>query len=208
MSDCKTALQELKVFTQTSTQKFILASASPRRADLLSALGLKFEIIPADINEDAQAGETAEALVERLAIEKAREISRKHPQSWVLGADTVVVLDDQILGKPCDRKDAARMLNLIQGRTHKVWGGIALLQSASNIQEVQSHMSEVEIVKLNAKQIQAYIDSGEPLDKAGAYAIQGIGAALVSRVAGSYTNVVGLNLSAVLELFYKHHLIG
>lgn len=195
------------MFIQDFKQKLILASASPRRAELLGALGLKFEIIPADINEDAHSGEAAEALVERLAREKAHEISCKHPQSWVLAADTVVVLDDQILGKPCDPEDAARMLNLIQGRVHKVWGGIALLQSTGHIQEVQSYMSEVQIVKLNAKQIQAYIESGEPLDKAGAYAIQGIGAALVSRVTGSYTNVVGLNLSAVLELFAKHKLI-
>lgn len=208
MSDGKAVRQELKVFTQNSTQKFILASASPRRAYLLSALGLKFEITPAHINENAQAGETAQNLVERLSLEKARTIARNDPQAWVLAADTVVVLADEILGKPNDRDDAARMLNLIQGHTHKVWGGIALLHSKEHVQEVHSYVSEVEIVKLSLKQIQAYIDSGEPLDKAGAYAIQGIGAALVSRVVGSYTNVVGLNLSAVLELFAKHKLIS
>lgn len=196
------------MYRQQQLEKLVLASASPRRAQLLKSVGLRFDILPSQVNEDAKLSEDPRELVERLAFEKAQEVARKLQQAWVLGADTVVVLDGQILGKPLDRADAARMLSLIQGRQHQVFGGIALLNSQHNVKEVQSHVSEVEIVKLDPRQIEAYIESGEPLDKAGSYAIQGIGAALVAQVAGSYTNVVGLNLSATMNLLSKYNLVS
>lgn len=178
--------------------KFILASGSPRRRDLLNSIGLEFEIVPADIDERVEDGESPEDHVRRLASSKALEVSRRVEQAWVLGADTVVVLDDTILGKPRDRRHAAEMLAVLAGRTHVVYTGYAVVDSEKHDRGVVRHVrSEVRIRNLSPAEIEAYIDTGEPMDKAGAYAIQGIGAALVQEVNGSYTNVVGLPLCEV-----------
>jgi septum formation protein len=179
--------------------ELILASGSPRRLELLQGCGLSFEVLVSGCDEENLAGESPEQMVKRLAEAKARFVAQKHPGAWVLGADTDVVLDGEILGKPQDAQDAEKMLAKIQGREHLVWGGFAILNQARGITHVEAHLSRVQIAPLNERVIRSYVATGEPLDKAGAYAVQGLGAAFISRIEGSYTNVVGLNLEAVLR---------
>lgn len=185
----------------------ILASSSPRRRELLTALRLTFEIKPADCDETPHPSEFPEAMVKRLAQAKAQVVSIAQPDAWVLGADTTVVVDGEILGKPEDDADAARMLALIQGRRHVVWGGAALLNQRQGVAEVWGESSEVEIAPMTTDLISDYIATREPYDKAGAYAIQGVGAQFVTRVFGSYTNVVGLNVSALLQVLRKYGVV-
>lgn len=180
--------------------RLILASQSPRRRELLQDAGIRFDILPADADETEIPGEPAKQMVERLALAKAEKIALAHPAAWVLAADTTVVVDEKILGKPLDHIDAARMLGLIQGREHEVWGGISLINNQSGFSKTETHCTKVKMRKLSSAEIKAYIETGEPMDKAGSYAIQGVGASLVESVNGSYTNVVGLNLSATLAL--------
>jgi septum formation protein len=176
----------------------ILASASPRRRELLDLLGLCFRQVPSSIDETLLDGEAPEAHVQRLARAKAYDVTRQVPGFWVIGADTIVVLRDRILGKPRDRDDARAMVSLLAGQTHRVYTGYALAHSRFPEKErVRCVCSEVTMRHLSAEEIDGYVNSGEPMDKAGAYAIQGIGAAIVSSVAGSYTNVVGLPLCEV-----------
>jgi septum formation protein len=196
------------MFKNSHGQRIVLGSSSPRRRELLAGCGLEFEIFSPDIDEQVLAGEKAQQLVERLAFEKGACISAKQPDAWVLAADTVVVLDDQILGKPLDEADAARMLAMLQGRSHQVWGGIALINLSRRIEHVSSFHSYVAIKALSSNQIAAYIKTKEPMDKAGSYAIQGIGAGLVTEVQGSYSNVVGLNIAAVLDLLQQYQVIS
>jgi septum formation protein len=161
---------------------------------------MAFEVVVSDADESALPQEAPQQLVERLALAKARVVAERHPHAWIIGADTVVVLDHEILGKPEDKEDAARMLSKLQGREHQVFGGVAVINRKLQI-EVSCHsVSRVKFVPLGAAAIGRYIESGEPLDKAGAYAIQGRGAALVSEMAGSYTNVVGLDLAKLMGL--------
>ena len=181
-------------------QRLILASQSPRRRELLQDAGIRFDILPADADETEIPGEPAKQMVERLALAKADKIATAHPTAWVLAADTTVVIDGKILGKPLDQADAARMLGMIQGREHEVWGGICLVNRQSGFTKSETHCTKVKMRSLTPAEIKNYIQTGEPMDKAGSYAIQGIGAGLVEAVNGSYTNVVGLNLSATLAL--------
>lgn len=182
----------------TARPHLILASASPRRHDLLSRIGLRFVTMPADIDESRLNGEPPEEHVRRLAIAKARAVSHIHPGLWVLGADTIVVIDGRILGKPTDRAEAEVMLATLSSRTHEVFTGYAIVNSALPSRERWGVVrSEVFIRELAPSEIAGYIDTGEPMDKAGAYAIQGVGSAIVARVSGSYTNVVGLPLCEV-----------
>ncbi len=185
--------------TMFSGEEIILASASPRRADLLRASGIDFRVCVSKCAEEIVPEESAEQMVRRLSFEKAHDVSQQFRHRWVLGADTTVVIDGEILGKPEDEADARRMLGKISGRTHEVWGGFTILNAALDVVHTESHRSAVDIVKLSDTEVLNYIKTGEPMDKAGAYAIQGIGAGLVSKVVGSYTNVVGLNLSAVIQ---------
>ncbi len=176
----------------------ILASGSPRRKDLLESIGVSFEVIPSDVEESFPVGETPSEGVRRLSLEKAREVSDRNPGYWTLGADTVVVIDGQILGKPADKTEARAMLTRLNGRIHEVFTGFSLLNSECPHNTVTDFSrSEVLIRELSQNEIEEYVDSGEPMDKAGAYAIQGLGAALVQSVNGSYTNVVGLPLCEV-----------
>jgi septum formation protein len=176
----------------------VLASASPRRRDLLSAIGIQFQVVPADIDERATANESPVAHVKRLALAKARQVSEKIPDLWVLGADTIVVKDKQILGKPRDKQEAKRMLSLLSNATHIVYTGYALVHAGQpERQKIRYVRSSVFIRRLAPKEIAAYVATGEPMDKAGAYAVQGIGAAIVETVSGSYTTVVGLPLCEV-----------
>jgi septum formation protein len=176
----------------------ILASASPRRRQLLEEAGVRFSVIPSGAAEDVHPGETPEAYALRVARGKAREVAQTHPGHWVLGADTSVEIDGQILGKPRDTADGARMLRLLSGRTHRVMTAFVLLESVGQIKASQVVISRVTFKTLSEGQIHDYLSTGEPMDKAGAYAIQGIGAALVEHVEGSYSNVVGLPVEEVL----------
>lgn len=176
----------------------ILASSSPRRHELLSSINLKFLVVPSSIRERNINGESPEDQVCRLAQEKALDIANRFPEKWVLGADTIVVIDDQILGKPKDPSDAERMLGMLSSRDHTVYTGYALLNlRMPDRKRVRWVRSEVYIREMSQTEISGYVRTGEPMDKAGAYAIQGIGAGIVERVSGSYTNVVGLPLCEV-----------
>jgi len=187
----------------------VLASASPRRRELLSQAGFSFEVHPTQIPEDPIPGENPVAYVTRLAREKAEAVyaeitkaaaseQRASAALQVLGADTTVTLDDQILGKPADSADAARMLRLLSGRTHRVITGVALV--TANSTEVASETTTVQFLALSDEEIAAYIATGEPMDKAGAYAIQGHAARWIPRIDGDYFNVVGLPIALVSAL--------
>jgi septum formation protein len=188
-----------------------LASASPRRRELLSQVGYSFEVRPAHINEDPLEAEDPIAYVTRLAREKAEAVFRElsmadlpvqnqglDGQSAVLGADTTVTLDNAILGKPQDAVDAARILRLLSGRTHRVITGVALVTQEAT--EVAAEATAVRFLTLSDEEIAAYIATGEPMDKAGAYAIQGRAARWIPRIEGCYFNVMGLPLALVCSL--------
>jgi len=180
--------------------RLILASASPRRRELLAATGLTFEILPADLDESPHPGESAETYVRRLAIAKAQAIAPHHPGAIVLAADTTVTIDGLLLGKPQSPEEARWMLGQLSGRWHAVVTGVAVVAAATNHCAVKVIGSRVQMRPFALATIEWYLASGEPLDKAGAYAIQGLGAALIERVEGSYTNVVGLPLTETLSL--------
>src|SRR6266403_5079002 len=158
----------------------VLASASPRRQELLRNAGITFEVVPANIPEHSLPGEAAKACAERLAREKALAVTRQRPHDIVLGADTVVVIDSQILGKPSDPADAARMLRMLSGREHRVITGVCLV--ANGQPSVASETTLVTVSEIADKEIADYVASGEPMDKAGAYAIQGIASRWITRI--------------------------
>ena len=181
----------------------VLASASPRRRALLASRGLRFEVMPADVAEDARPGEAPRALVERLAAEKALAVRARLPRTprrLVLGSDTVVVLGEEILGKPRDAAHAVELLSRLAGRTHTVWTGVAVAATGDAAPRVCSVASRVTLRAATEAELRAYVATGEPLDKAGAYALQGEGRRFVSRVEGSESNVVGLPLDEALAL--------
>lgn len=178
--------------------EIILASGSPRRVDLLSQAGVVFKTVVSGCDEIEIVGEAVKAMVERLALLKAQSVASKHPHALVIGADTTVFLDNQVLGKPRSREEACSMLERIQGRTHEVWGGIAVVREEDSHIEVWSHRTLVTMTPMNKEEIQSYVATEEPMDKAGAYAIQGIGLQYVEGIQGSYSNVVGLNIASLL----------
>jgi septum formation protein len=178
----------------------ILASASPRRRELLSQLGLNFTVSAADIDETPHPGEAPEAYVLRLAREKAGAVAPRHPGAWVLAADTTVVLGPELLGKPRDAEEAKAMLGRLSGRTHEVHTGVAL---AGRHTEGLVVRTRVTFRALTPGEIAWYAGTGEPLDKAGAYAVQGKGGFLVAAVDGSPTNVIGLPLGETLALLER-----
>lgn len=176
-----------------SSLTLILASASPRRRELLGQFGLAFDVDPADIDETRRNGETAESYVLRIAGEKALHVADRHPGQPVLGADTAVVLDGHSLGKPVDAGEARSMLRQLSGRSHQVMSAVALVcPDGRRLSRLSS--TEVEFGQLPVAWIDAYIASGDPMDKAGAYGIQNQAGIWVSRITGSYTGVVGLPL--------------
>ena len=176
--------------------RLLLASASPRRADLLRAAGFEFDVLPADVDEAVHAGELPEHYVRRLADAKAAAVLGAAGQRVVLAADTVVVVDDHILGKPLDGRDAARMLRLLSGRGHQVVTGVTIATVAGRrLTRVEG--TKVELAVMSGDEITWYVESGEPLDKAGAYAVQGLASRFVVRIEGSYSNVVGLPTALV-----------
>jgi septum formation protein len=177
----------------------ILASASPRRRELLAGLGVRFTLRAADLDETPRPGEDPETTVLRLAREKAAAVAR--PGELVLAADTDVVLDGDILGKPRDPEDARRMLARIAGREHTVLSGVALEEPGTGRRASGMAVSRVRMAPMTPERIAWYVATGEPLDKAGSYAVQGIGALLVEEIFGNYTNVVGLPLPLTWRLF-------
>jgi nucleoside triphosphate pyrophosphatase len=216
----------------------VLASASPRRQDLLQSAGISFTVQPADIDETPHAGEPPRACAERLAREKALAVSRLRPQDVILGADTIVVVDEIILGKPADAADAARMLRLLSGRVHHVITGVCLVRPEIRGKETIANQnaslpnagttpgrtsgSEIRILKADGHElriaaettlvtmnelyddeIQEYVATGEPMDKAGAYGIQGIASRWIPRIEGDYSNVVGLPVALVYRMLRR-----
>jgi septum formation protein len=182
--------------------RLVLASASPRRAELLRAAGIPFDVVVSDVDETQSVGETPDAYVERLAIAKAVAVADRGEARPVLGADTTVVVDGAVLGKPIDTTDARRMLLLLAGRTHIVLTGVALVAPRSGVAESRRRLArvcatQVTFAPLTEAELNWYVASGEPMDKAGAYAIQGLASRFVTRVDGSYSNVVGLPVSHV-----------
>jgi septum formation protein len=183
--------------------KFILASASPRRRELLASIGLEFEVKPSHVPEVHQAGEAPEEYVARLSRDKAQALAAQHPDQWVIAADTTVLLGEELLEKPVDAQDAARMLATIAGQTHIVYTGVTLENAGRDYRDTRVAESEVRMLPLSAEEIAWYVRTGEPLDKAGAYAVQGIGAMFIESIHGSYTNVVGLPLATLFQMLRR-----
>lgn len=178
--------------------KIILASASPRRRELLTQAGYTFEVVPAHIDETRRAGEDPAAYVERLALEKAQAIHAQHPDATVLGADTTVVLNGEVLNKPKDIEEAARMLRALSGCTHQVHTGIAVV--TRNAQRSHVETTNVVFASIPEEELAAYLATGDSLDKAGAYGIQGYAARWIPRIEGDFFNVMGLPLAATVRL--------
>lgn len=179
--------------------RLVLASASPRRAELLHRLGLRFEIVPSHVPENGVDGETPEEHAERLAREKAMEVGRLHPGTMVLAGDTVVVRDGVPLGKPRDEDEAVAMLRSLAGRVHLVVSGLALAFPDGSLRSGVS-TTEVEFRVFDGSFARRYAETGEPMDKAGAYGIQGLGGVLVRGIKGDFYTVVGLPLPLLLDL--------
>lgn len=181
-------------------QKIILASQSPRRIELLKQIMSDFEVIPSDIEETFDPQRTPRENAIALAVEKAQWVARKYKDCFVIGADTIVVLDDKIIGKPTDKNDAHKILRQLSGREHQVITGVAIVNS---IVAKEAVVSTVNFKPLTDDEITGYISTGEPLDKAGAYAIQGQGAFMISSYQGSYSNIVGFPLDTVKDLLIQ-----
>lgn len=189
---------------ETRTPKLILASTSPRRRELLASLQLPFEVVPSHADESVQRGLSPEKIVETLALRKAGAVAQtvreQYDNALIIGSDTIVVLDGEILGKPVDEADAVRMITALQGRTHRVFTGVACIHTGTGEQNIGYRETSVTMKPLDAKTIAAYVKTGEPADKAGAYAIQGFGATLIEGIQGCYFNVVGLPLSLLSDM--------
>jgi len=185
------------------TAPLVLASASPRRRALLAQLGLSFEVAAGDVPETPREGERAEQFALRMAREKAAVVADRCPNKCILAADTVVVVDGTVFGKPTDRDDARRMLQALSGRTHRVLTAVALIDATGRRDDVfvESH---VRFRAVTAAEIETYLDSGEPFDKAGAYGLQGQARQFVLEVRGSESNVIGLPMDEVAALFRRH----
>jgi nucleoside triphosphate pyrophosphatase len=190
----------------------VLASASPRRQEILRNAGIAFVVHPTDIAEIPHPGEAPRAFAERMSKEKALAVSQQRPHDTILGADTVVVVDDQILGKPQDQADAARMLRLLSGRSHIVITGVCLVgpplgtenrELRTSFQDIKSETTIVSMDSLSDADIRSYVTTDEPMDKAGAYAIQGIASRWIPRIEGDYFNVVGLPMALVWRMLRR-----
>lgn len=179
--------------------RIVLASASPRRAEILTSLGIPFSIDPPALVESLLEGENAEEAVSRLSEAKGAEVAVRHPEAWILSADTLVSLDGRILGKPRDAAEAAGMLQTLAGREHEVFTAVRLRRGGDAGSEIRER-SRVRISPLTEEEVAWYVGTAEPLDKAGAYAVQGLGARFVESVSGSFTNVMGLPARAVYRL--------
>jgi septum formation protein len=186
----------------SSPKKLILASRSPRRSELLRSLGLEFEVSPSRVEEITDPGQSPEQNATKIARDKARWVARQNPGCYVLGADTMVVLDREIIGQPTDEEDACRILSKLAGKQHRVITGVVLITPEAQEYET-AVVSTVTLKPVSENEIRSYIATGEPLDKAGAYAIQGEGSFLVEAWEGSWSNIVGLPLEALTGLFQQ-----
>ena len=187
--------------------RLILASQSPRRSYLLKQAGISFDVLPANIQEKMIEGEPPESYVQRLSREKAEFIAGRHPRRWVLGADTVVVIDDRLLEKPDSMGSAVAMLKRLSNRTHTVYTGFTICCLDKNTTITRAVATQVKFKQLTDREIEWYTATEEPFDKAGAYAIQGLGTFLVKSIDGSYTNVVGLPVCEVIEILLEQGVI-
>jgi septum formation protein len=181
-------------------EKLILASASPRRSEILTIAGWPFEAIPADIDEQVKDSEDPVSYVERLAFEKAHTIAGRAVSGLVLGVDTIVLLDGRIIGKPESKDDAKSMLRDLRNRWHEVLSGVALLRAGTERKIITHQRTRVHFTDFSDSDIEWYVGTGEPMDKAGAYAIQGKGAIFVDRIEGDYWNIVGLPIQLVYKI--------
>ena len=178
--------------------KLLLASSSPRRSEILRIVGWPFETVAVEVDESLANGESAEAYVERLALAKAQDAAQRHANGMILAADTTVVVDEQILGKPADSEEARQMLRTLQGRWHQVLTGVALVSGKTS--RVAHEVTEVRFAPMSEAEVDWYVATGEPMDKAGAYAIQGQGARFIKEIKGEYFNVMGLPVRLLYEL--------
>ena len=190
------------------TADLILASQSPRRKYLLEQAGLTFRVMPSRIDESKRPLSAPGDYVQSLAIAKAEDVARLHPDSWVLGADTIVAVDARMLGKPKSAQEARIMLRRLSGKTHQVFTGFCLCRQRTARRVADTVRTEVTFKALTDQELDWYISTGEPFDKAGAYAIQGLGTFLVRRINGSYTNVVGLPVCEVVEILIREGVMG
>jgi len=178
--------------------RLVLASGSPRRRELLAQAGFVFEVVAADIDETRRVGEAAVDYVQRLALEKAEVVVARFPDAMVIGADTTVVLDGEVMNKPVDAADAERMLRWLSGRTHQVYTGLAVVRGGVKVSGVER--TDVVFREIEEEELAVYLASGDAMDKAGAYGIQGYAARWIPRIEGDYFNVVGLPLAAVVGM--------
>jgi septum formation protein len=187
----------------TVSGKFILASASPRRIELLSLMGLQFDVIPGDVDESFLNGETPKEHVLRLSVEKARKTSAQYPDAWVMGADTIVAINGEVLGKPRTPEEAKEMLGKLSGQTHTVYTGLTLMKKSAGIVISEAVDSSVRFRLIPEDEMSWYVALEEPYDKAGGYAVQGMGAFFIREICGSYTNVMGLPLCEVVDVLKR-----
>lgn len=182
--------------------KLILASGSPRRAEVLTFVGWEFEKQTADVDETSLQGESPEKYVQRLAVEKASAVAKNHENALILGADTIVVIDQKIIGKPTDLEDARKMLGILSGNWHEVFTGVALIKNKNGKSEIKVDLqkTKVKFAELNESEINFLVEKGEPLDKAGAYAVQAQAALFIEEIQGDYWNVVGLPINLVYKM--------
>jgi septum formation protein len=183
--------------------KFILASASPRRRELLASIGLEFDVMPSNVPEVRGSDEAPEEYVARLSRDKARALADAHPERWIIAADTTVLLGEELLEKPVDFDDAVRMLTALSGKTHLVYTGVTLQNVERSYRDTRVAESEVRILPLDRQDIEWYVRTGEPMDKAGAYAVHGIASMFIDAIHGSYTNVVGLPLATLFQMLRR-----
>ena len=184
-------------------RKIILASASPRRREILDKTGLKFSVDAGEYEEDMELGLKPHQLARFLSAEKAKTIAAKYPNALVIAADTFIVFKGKLLGKPHTKEEARRMLSLLNGRSHSVITGFTILDTKTKKKLSRSVETKVYFNKMTEQEIESYVGTGEPLDKAGAYAIQGIGAVIVKKIEGDFFNVVGLPLNSLIEALKK-----
>ena len=183
--------------------RLILASRSPRRYDLLKQVGLDFDVIPSSVEEDSIRGESPQEHVLRLAEAKATDVGSQYPDCWVIAADTIVYINSSILGKPRDRDEAIEMLHYLSDKEHWVLTGLSVRHFEKGRGDRQAVQTAVKVKALSSAEMQWYVQTGEPFDKAGGYAIQGIGSFMIESIRGSYTNVVGLPLCELIQMLNR-----
>ena len=183
--------------------RLILASKSPRRYELLKQVGFEFDVIPGRIEEDFVKGESPRKHVLRLAEAKALDVGNQHPDRWVVAADTIVYIDHSILGKPKSREEAKKMLRRLSGKEHRVLTGFSVRHLEKGKGDREAVQTSVKVKRLTPAEMEWYVETGEPFDKAGGYAVQGIGSFMIESIKGSYTNVVGLPICELIQMLSR-----